>query len=154
MWSGPGGTDTHTRACTPTRRDSGHTIFHVHDWGAVCAPRAPEREERGAAAILKVTPLIQAATVQLSGTMTEDDGFCCRGGIRQTERRKKGLSTFGFKRERILHGYFCVCFFLSFSLLTWFLLQWKNRWLVLRKPSPVAGTIPPTLSELLKYDVN
>lgn len=36
-------------------------------------------------------PLIQAATVQLSGTMTEDDGFCCRGGICQTPRWKKGV---------------------------------------------------------------
>lgn len=116
--------------------------------------RERERRERGAAAILKVTPLIQAATVQLSGTMTEDDGFCCRGGIRQTERREKGLSTFGFKRARLLHGYSCLCVFKVFPLLTWFLLQWKHRWLVLRKPSPVAGTIPPTLSELLKYDVN
>lgn len=63
---------------------TGHAIFHASRRGWVCARRTEEQ-------LFWKWPLIQAATVQLSGTMTEDDGFCCRGGIRQTPRREEGV---------------------------------------------------------------
>lgn len=52
--------------------------------GRLCAPHA------GESSYFESDPLIRAATVQLSGTMTEDDGFCRRGGICQTPRWEKG----------------------------------------------------------------
>lgn len=41
--------------------------------------------------ILKVTPsLTDADRTQLSGTMTQDDGYGCRRGTSQTPRGEKG----------------------------------------------------------------
>lgn len=40
--------------------------------------------------ILKVTPLTAADRSQLSGTMTQDDGYGCRRGTSQTSRGEKG----------------------------------------------------------------
>lgn len=65
--------------------DTGHAIFRVACWGRVCAPPAEK------SSYFESDPLIQAATLQLLGTMTEDDGFCCRGGICQTQRWEKGV---------------------------------------------------------------
>lgn len=90
--------------------------------------------------------------------MTEDDGFRGGGGSRQVERRQKGprsrrpfgpvprragtggpqstppppVSPGGERaRSPLLRPWLTLSFCLS--------LQWKSRWLVLRKPSPVAG---------------
>ena len=81
-------TDRQTDRQAEKQTGSGHVLSHVPCWGEF-APRQQQQQQLRAA-ILKVT-LIQAATVQLSGTMTEDDGFCCRGGICQTPRWKKGV---------------------------------------------------------------
>lgn len=62
--------------------------------GAALAARPPSRGPTGA--ILEVTPRAAGARggrsqpAQLSGIMTEDDGFRGGGGSRQVERRKKG----------------------------------------------------------------
>uniref|UniRef100_A0A8C4U6M8 Docking protein 7 n=1 Tax=Falco tinnunculus TaxID=100819 RepID=A0A8C4U6M8_FALTI len=89
--------------------------------------------------------------------MTEDDGFRGGGGSRQVERWKKGPCSWrpfgpaprragaggprptppspGGKRARssLLRPWLTLSFCLS--------LQWKSRWLVLRKPSPVADCL-------------
>uniref|UniRef100_A0A3P8T6M6 Docking protein 7 n=1 Tax=Amphiprion percula TaxID=161767 RepID=A0A3P8T6M6_AMPPE len=69
--------------------------------------------------------------------MTEDDGFCCCGGICQAQRREKGtdfdLITDGYGRSTSPR--------FSLSLKSCFSSQWKTRWLVLRKPSPVADCL-------------
>lgn len=104
-----------------------------------------------------------ASRAQLSGIMTEDDGFRAGGGSRQVERWKKGLCSqrpFGPAprrvgargppsatpspgRERARSSLLRPWLTLSFCLS----LQWKSRWLVLRKPSPVAGKRGPVPGE-------
>lgn len=123
--------------------------------GQFAPPSTREREEREAQQLFWKWPLSfrQRLCSCQEPWLKMTDSVVVEGYARLREG-KKVFYTFGFKRTRLLHGYSCLCVFWSFSLLTWFLLQWKNRWLVLRKPSPVAGTIPPILSELLKYDVN
>uniref|UniRef100_A0A3B5A487 Docking protein 7 n=1 Tax=Stegastes partitus TaxID=144197 RepID=A0A3B5A487_9TELE len=72
--------------------------------------------------------------------MTEDDGFCCCGGICQAQRWEKGSLTFNSLTDMaqvLQRALLCGLKKVVFPPPP----QWKTRWLVLRKPSPVADCL-------------
>lgn len=119
---------------------SGHTreLWPWHFPPALFAGGASLRHTSGRAQLFWKWPFIRTAALQLSGTMTEDDGFCYRGRIRQTPRWEKGARFF-LSRSRKNSS--CAPHFPPelTKLLSFSIRQWRTRWLVLRKPSPVAG---------------